>query len=147
MNGEQTWNRLDLAQEQLELAVTLFLERRSYAAAITLAGAAERVFGDALAAGKQPHNLDWQWEQMEPLARWLAPYAPQKKADLRIEQNRVFDALRHWDRAPTIELVADLEAAACWMLVRAFDNAQRLGRTVAGYDAFNDWFVEHVVGI
>lgn len=37
MNGEQTWNRLDLAQEQLERAVTLFLERRSDAAAITLA--------------------------------------------------------------------------------------------------------------
>lgn len=33
------------------------------------------------------------------------------------------------------------------MLVRAFDNAQRLGRTIGGYDAFNDWFVEHVIGI
>ncbi|MDN7926933.1 hypothetical protein [Burkholderia vietnamiensis] len=147
MDGEQTWNRLDLAQEQLELAVTLFLERRSHAAVITLAGAAERVFGDALAGGKQPRNLDWQWDQWAPLAHWLAPYAPQTKHALTAEQNAVFDALRHWDRAPTIELVADLEAAACWMLVRAFDNAQRLGRTVAGYDAFNDWFVEHVVGL
>ncbi|MDN7412586.1 hypothetical protein QZM46_26510 [Burkholderia vietnamiensis] len=42
MDGEQTWNPLDLAQEQSELAVSLFPWRRSHAAVIAVAGAGVR---------------------------------------------------------------------------------------------------------
>jgi hypothetical protein len=44
----QRCNRIELAHEQLELAVTLFLDAKSYASVITLASAAERVMGQAL---------------------------------------------------------------------------------------------------
>ncbi|SAL82690.1 hypothetical protein AWB68_06618 [Caballeronia choica] len=32
------------------------------------------------------------------------------------------------------------------MLVRACENAHQLGLTVQGFDAFNDWFYENIVG-
>jgi len=43
--SDRTYNRLDLASEQLAVALSLFLDKQSYAATITLAGAAEEVFG------------------------------------------------------------------------------------------------------
>src|SRR5260370_4215607 len=58
----------------------------------------------------------------------------------------VSNALRHFDTTDEPDFIADLEEAACWMLVRACENAHRLGLTVQGFDAFNDWFHEHVVG-
>ncbi|WP_236674443.1 hypothetical protein [Paraburkholderia hospita] len=38
----QTCHRIDLAREQLEMALDAFLERHRFASAITLASAAER---------------------------------------------------------------------------------------------------------
>ncbi len=58
----QTCNRIDLAHEQLEMAIVAFLELERFASAITLASAAERVLGQALRhAGKQS-VLDWKFE-------------------------------------------------------------------------------------
>jgi hypothetical protein len=59
----------------------------------------------------------------------------------------ISNALRHLDKTDAPEFEADLEEAACWMLVRACENAHRLGLTVQGFDAFNDWFYEHIVGV
>ena len=41
----QICHRVDLAREQLEMALAAFLERQRFASAITLASAAERVLG------------------------------------------------------------------------------------------------------
>jgi hypothetical protein len=57
----------------------------------------------------------------------------------------VATALRHFDKTTAPDFEADLEEAACWMLMRACENAQRLGLTVQGFDTFNEWFCEHVV--
>lgn len=62
-------------------------------------------------------------------------------------ENRVSNALRHFDERDAPDFEADLEEAACWMLVRACENAHRLGLTVQGFDAFNDWFYGHVVDV
>ena len=43
----QTCHRIDLAREQLEMALDAFLERHRFASAITPASAAERVLGQA----------------------------------------------------------------------------------------------------
>jgi hypothetical protein len=44
---KETHNKIDLAIEQLETALFLFLERKSYVSALTLAGAAEEILGMA----------------------------------------------------------------------------------------------------
>jgi hypothetical protein len=45
---EQTYNRVDLATEQLEAALSLFLVEKSYVSTLTLAGAAAEALGKAL---------------------------------------------------------------------------------------------------
>ena len=45
---KQTYNRLDLATEQLDAAISLSLERKSFVSALTLAGAADEILGKAL---------------------------------------------------------------------------------------------------
>ena len=46
--AEETYERLFLAKGQLDTALELFLDQRNYSSAITLAGAAEEIFGRAL---------------------------------------------------------------------------------------------------
>jgi hypothetical protein len=114
--------------------------------AITLAGAAERVLGQALRhAGKQA-VLDWKFEATD-LVHTQLHGEPLDRQAFHETENRVSNALRHFDKTNALDFEADLEEAACWMLVRACENAHRLGLTVEGFDAFNEWFCEHVVGV
>ncbi|OUL90473.1 hypothetical protein [Paraburkholderia hospita] len=142
----QTCHRIDLAREQLEMALDAFLERHRFASAITLASAAERVLGQALRHGGNPAVLDWKFEATDLVHTDLHGKAPDK-GTFAAAENRVSNALRHFGKAEAPDFEADLEEAACWMLVRACENAHRLGLTVQGFDAFNDWFCEHVVSV
>ncbi|WP_341313518.1 hypothetical protein WN982_19385 [Paraburkholderia sp. IMGN_8] len=142
----QTCNRIDLAHEQLEMALDAFLERHRFASAITLASAAERVLGQALRhAGKQP-GVDWKFDAADLVHTKLHGRRLDRKT-FNDAENCVANALRHFDRTNAPAFEADLEEAACWMLVRACENAHRLGLTVQGFDAFNDWFCEHIVSV
>ncbi|NYH26055.1 hypothetical protein [Paraburkholderia bryophila] len=128
------------------MALVAFLERQRFASAITLASAAELVLGQALRrAGKQA-VLDWQFEATDLVHTQLHGRSLNYKT-FHDTENRVGRALRHFDKTDAPDFDADLEEAACWMLVRACENAHRLGLTVQGFDAFNDWFYEHVVGV
>ena len=142
----QTCHRIDLAREQLEMALDAFLERQRFASAITLASAAERVLGQALRHAGKPAVLDWKFEATD-LVHTALHGEPLNKGAFTDAENRVSNALRHFDKADAPDFEADLEEAACWMLVRACENAHRLGLTVQGFDAFNDWFYEHIVGV
>lgn len=142
----QTCHRIDLAREQLEMALDAFLERHRFASAITLASAAERVFGQALRHAGKPAVLDWKFDATDLMHTALPDESLDRKT-FNDAENRVSNALRHFDRADALDFEADLEEAACWMLVRACENAHRLGLTVQGFGAFNDWFYERVVGV
>lgn len=142
----QTCNRIDLALEQMELAITLFLDAKSFASVITLASAAERVMGQALRHAGHEAVLDWTFMVTAPVHGLMHGVAL-KKGDYVDTQNRISNALRHFDEADPPCFEADLEEAACWMLVRACENAQRLGRPARGFDTFNEWFYQHVVGV
>ncbi|MBN3761156.1 hypothetical protein [Burkholderia sp. Ac-20365] len=139
-------NRVDLAFEQLEAAIRLFLDDKSYAAVITLAGAAERVLGQALRRAGKEACLDWSFGETAPVHLVLHG-EPLNKKVYADAQNRVSNALRHFDASDSPDFEADLDEAACWMLVRACENGHRLGRVVQGYDEFDAWFMEHVVGM
>ncbi|MPW18173.1 hypothetical protein GCT13_14940 [Paraburkholderia sp. CNPSo 3157] len=142
----QTCNRVDLAREQLEMALDAFLERHRFASAITLASAAERVLGQALRQSGKPAVLDWKFEATDLVHTELHGKSLDKGAFTDAE-NRVSSALCYFDKTSAPDFEADLEEAACWMLVRACENAHRLGLTVQGFDAFNDWFYEHIVAV
>jgi hypothetical protein len=142
----QTCHRVDLAREQLEMALVAFVERHRFASAITLASAAERVLGEALRQAGKPAGVDWKFDAAD-LAHTKLRGRPLDRTTFNDADTCVANALRHFDKAEAPDFEADLEEAACWMLVRACENAHRLGLTVQGFDAFNDWFCKHIVGI
>lgn len=67
--SEQTYARVDLATEQLDMALVLFLEKHSYVSALTLAGAAEEIFGKALAHQGKEYSLKWKFGAVAPRRR------------------------------------------------------------------------------
>lgn len=128
------------------MALDAFLERHRLASAFTLASAAERVLGLALRHVCKPAVLDWKFEATDLVHTDLHGKAPDK-GTFAAAENRVSNARRHFDKVEASDFEADLEEAACWTLVRACENAHRLGLTVQGFDAFNEWFYERIVAV
>jgi hypothetical protein len=143
---EHTYNRLDLAAEQLDVALILFLENQSYVSALTLAGAAEEIFGKALSHQGKANVLDYKYESIESLHSALHG-KPLLRADFFQDENNARNAVKHMGSPSDATVTADFEDAALWMIVRACDNYERLGlpRTERMFK-FDEWFHNHVVG-
>ncbi|KGC96404.1 hypothetical protein DP62_5739 [Burkholderia pseudomallei] len=131
----QTYRRIDLALEQLDVALMLFLERGDFPAVITLAGAAEEVLG------KEVNRRGWQ----VALHRRVNRYAEQDRKAAITEQNRVRNALKHFADHEQSEFTADLEEAARWALERACENAHRLELEVPRSEAFGEWYQKTLI--
>lgn len=144
--AEETHERLVLAKGQLDTALDLFLDQKNYSSAITLAGAAEEIFGHALTLGGGKSALDSSYESMAEYHTMLHSTELNKKSYVS-KENFARDALKHLqnDKGPTITI--DLEEAACWMLVRAIQNGRKLGYEFARFKDFDNWFYENIVGI
>ena len=134
-----------LAAEQLEVAIEVFLAKRSFAAAVTLAGAAEELFGvECRDRGLVPFT-DWMYENTEPLFQHFYGSKNTKKRFVA-DQNAVRNALKHLNARDAIRKQVELEESACWMIVRADYNAELLDYAINGRNEFNDWFLTNVVG-
>jgi hypothetical protein len=144
--AEKTYERLTLAKEQLDVALSLFLDHQSYASAITLAGAAEEIFGEALSLRGEQNVLDWSFANTISFHKTFHVMKPEKKEYID-KENLARNALKHLqeDKGPTITV--DIEKAACWMLVRTLENAKRLGLEISRNLDFDNWFYENIVGV
>jgi hypothetical protein len=142
---DQTYNRVDLATEQRDDAISLFWERR-FVSALMLAGSAAETLGKALSNRGEQDFLDSKYETFEPIHTILHG-TPSKEAFIR-DENRALNAIKDMASASEPSVTLDLEEAALWMIVRACDNSDRLGlpRT-ARMREFENWFDEHVVGL
>jgi hypothetical protein len=83
------------------------------------------VLGQALRHGDKPAILDWKFEATDLVHTGL--HGKADKGTFAAAESRVSNALRHFDKTNAPDFEADLEEAACWMLVRACENAHRLG--------------------
>lgn len=68
---KQTHRRIDLAQEQLDVALELFLSKRSLVSALTLAGAAEEIFSKALKFRGKKTALEYEHSVVAPVEEFL----------------------------------------------------------------------------
>ena len=143
---EAIYDRIALAKEQLDTALDLFLDQRNYSAAVTLAGAAEEIFGRALTLKGGKSALNSSYESMDEFHRMIHDEALDKKSFVS-QENRARDALKHLQehKGPTITI--DLQAAACWMLVRAIQNGRALDLEFERFRDFDNWFYENIVGV
>jgi hypothetical protein len=144
---DQTYNRVDLATELLEVALWLFLEKNSFVCALMLSGAAEAILGKVLSDSGKQNSLDSKYEAWEPIHTMLYG-KPLSKEDFIRDENRPLIAVTHLAPASEPSVILDLEEEACRMLVRGCDNARRLGlpRT-AKMDEFDDWFQGNEIGV
>jgi hypothetical protein len=144
--AERNHDRLALAKEQLDTALVLFLDQGNYSSAITLAGAAEQIFGLALTTRGGKSALDSSYDSMAEFHRRLHR-TKLNKTSFVSKENLARDALKHLqkDKGPTVTI--DLERAACWMLVRAIQNGRQLGLEFERYQDFDNWFYENIVGV
>lgn len=143
---EQIYERLILAKEQLDTALDLFLDQKKHSSAITLAGAAEEIFGHALRLKDRKSALDSSYESMAEFHRMLHGTELNKKSFVS-KENLARDALKHLQKDKGSSITVDLEEAACWMLVRAIQNGRELGFEFERYQSFDNWFYENIVGV
>jgi hypothetical protein len=145
--SEATHRRIDLAIEQLDTALELFLSGRSFASALTIAGAAEEILGKALSLTDRQHVLDYRYESLNAMHLELHGTPIQKEQFFK-DENRARNAAKHMRSLAEDTITVDLQEAAVWMLVRACANYDALEypRTDR-MRQFDDWFYEHVVGI
>ena len=141
--GEITYNRVDLAKEQLEVALDLFLHRHSFVASLTLAGAAEEILGKALSLyGKRTILEHWHinrafvddacTEQMP-----LSAYA--------FQINQARNSVKHMRSLEDTTVTLDTQEAAMWMLYRACANFEWLGfQRTKRMRSFDRWFITYV---
>ena len=145
--AEQAYRRIKLAEEQLDVALELFLSKRSLVSALTLAGAAEEILGQALKFRGKRTTLEFEHSAIEQVETFLRSQ-PFLWKDFINEKNRVRNAAKHMREQSEAEVIADLEDEALWMLVRACDNHKRLDLEATPRIAeFDNWFYENVVGI
>jgi len=139
---DQPSNNVDLATQQLDHAVSLFLEGQ-FVSAPKLAGAADEIFCKALSDSGQQNSLELKYEIMEP----LLTMRHQTKEDFIREENRALNAIKDMASATEPSVTLDLEEAASSMIIRACHNYDLLGlpRT-AKMREFEDWCYEHVIG-
>ena len=136
---DQTYNKLDLARKQLDVAISLF-RKKKFVSALTLAGAAEEILGKALSHRGQQNSLELKHETLEPI---LTMRRKTKEEFIR-DENRALIAVTRMESASEPSVTLDLEEAAYSMIVRACENSDLLGlpRT-AKMREFENWFYEH----
>lgn len=141
--GEVTYNRVDLAIEQLEVALDLFLRKHSYVAALTLAGAAEEILGKALSLQEKWTILN-QWhinnafmDDVRNQQMSLSTYA----SHINVDRN----SAKHMRSLDDATITLDLLEASMWMLYRACANFGWLGfPPTKRMRSFDRWFNKYV---
>jgi hypothetical protein len=113
--------REDLARQHLETALSLFEAGNDYGSVVTLAGAADEVFGKFLVAEGKENSLESLKKAVAAIHLKLygEPTDPKHIAD---RANRAKNSLKHWDVADERLVKFDLKQEAIDMLSRAIDN-------------------------
>ena len=115
-----TLTKIDAAVEQLDWAIRLFLDNEAFVSAITLAGAAEEVLGEALG----DHSALSQLKQ-----RLTSKYGLPDKVITQFHVNRSKNWLKHWkNRQDDQTITLEWETEAIQYIVRAIANLVRHSR-------------------
>ncbi|MBI3283880.1 MAG: hypothetical protein HYZ65_03385 [Burkholderiales bacterium] len=136
-----------MATEQLDTAIEIFLAERSDVAALTLAGAAEEILGQAvkLAGGE---NAMQQAYEVTAKTHKLLHRTELRWQDFADGENLARNAAKHMRAPEEANVTTDLRRAAQWMIVRACSNYDRLNlERTDRMRVFDNWFYENEVGV
>jgi hypothetical protein len=122
--------REDLALTQLETALRLFFEGSDFASVVTLAGAADEIFGKLLSAAGKENSLESLKKAVAAIHQRLYG-EPGNPTEIASRANRAKNSLKHWDIGQPLIVKLDLEQEAKDMLFRAIDNYWMLKETLS----------------
>lgn len=106
--------KIEAAVDQLDWAIRLFLDHQAYVPAITLAGAAEEIVGEAVSSEAAFHILK---------KRLFEKTGIEEKVISQEHLNKAKNWLKHWKEMKDVEsLEIELETEAIQYLVRAITN-------------------------
>lgn len=113
--------RKDLALAQLQTALRLYFDDEDRGSVITLAGAADEIFGKLLAASGRENSLKLLIDAVTAIQKKIfgEPADPKQIAK---RANAARNSLKHWNVDDTEIVKFDLEDEARDMLNRAIDN-------------------------
>ncbi|MFQ5433073.1 MAG: hypothetical protein ACE5EN_11285 [Nitrospinota bacterium] len=117
----QTFDRECIALTQLETALRLFFESEDYFSVITLAGAADEIFGKMLSARGIENSLESTKNAVAAIHLKLYGEDLAEK-DIIERANRAKNALKHFDKNNTPTITFNAKEEAIDMLNRAIDN-------------------------
>ena len=125
----RAYYREDLALAQLEVALRLFFEDSHFAAVVTLAGAADEVFGQLLAAQGRVSSLEILKKSVAEIH--MKMYGEEiESSTVANRANRARNSLKHWSPGQPEIVKFDLIQEATDMLFRAIDNYWALKQTL-----------------
>ena len=128
-------SKIDAAVDQLDWAIKLFLDHKAYVPAITLAGAAEEIVGEAVAESA-----------FKLLKKSLSTkYEISKKVVSQEHLNRVKNWLKHWkEKKDEVSIEVELETEAIQYLIRAISNLVTHDRSLTSETPrFFEWLKEN----
>lgn len=117
----RAYYRRDLALAQLETALRLFGERKDLASVITLAGAADEIFGKLLTISGGESSLASLTKAVAAIHKHLYG-EPGDPTQIASRANLARNSLKHWHKGDPEIIKFDLEVEARDMLNRAIDN-------------------------
>lgn len=121
--AERTVSKLELAEQQLETAIALFVSRRDRISAITLAGAADGILhGLLLNSGKQPFS-DYAMCVREALSGQTPAKAKFAK---HINDTLKINDLKHMDEGGPDQVTLDVDISALGAILKAIANHHKL---------------------
>ena len=143
---EAVYQKLDIARQQFDTAIQLFFEGADYFSFVTLAGAAEEIFGQEL----EFRGLTSSIRNMSEIGAKVSAYLDDPAAtakEIRDRANHARNHLKHHSPEKGATVTVDIRQEAIDMLSRAFDNATMLDAAWSDQMfKFNEWFLEHEVG-
>lgn len=116
---DSTLTKLQLAEQQLETAIGLFVSRRDRLSAITLAGAADGILhGLVIKAGKQPFA-----DYVLAMTEAMAGQTPSKtKIAKHMNDKLNINGLKHMDEDDDEKVVIDVDISALGAIHKAIVN-------------------------
>jgi hypothetical protein len=115
----RTLTKIDIAVAQLRHAIELFLDERELVAVITLAGAAEEIFGRLAEQAQLTPSLTRSIAESRAIHQHLWGTDPGEKAFANVK-NKTRNELKHLIDGSALQI--DLQAEAIRMLNRAVEN-------------------------
>ena len=143
----ETYEKIDIACQQLNTAIDLFFQGANHFSVITLAGAAEEILGRFMElTGKQSSLIGIVKGTALVHKHLFGEELPHK--EFKFRANMVRNSIKHLDSDSDLNVTFDSEEEMIDLLVRATDNFYGLEMPESDQvQKFNEWYMANVVRV